>query len=314
MRAEPWCQPRRAARDPRDHEPVLRSRPQRIRTRRGAAHLLHQSRRSGRPRRHAAGARSQQWANRSSEWLLGLQGVTHGTSPDRLVALSATHARHRGSGTARQGDQPLDIRRASSPTASALAACSWSATPPTGIRRPAASASTPESRTYPTSAGSLRRCFTAMRPTRLLDTYEAERRPIAAFNVEHSLRNAGKHQAIAAAMGLRADQNEEDGWREIEIWASDTAEGERRRAATDAAVASNAEDYSQLNVEAGFAYSTGALIPDGTPAPIRPTESPIEFEPTARPGHHVPHVWLVRSGEPGLHCRPGVVGRLHPVR
>ena len=81
----------------------------------------------------------------------------------------------------------------------------------------------------------------------------------------------------------------------MKIWASESPEGERRRAATAAAVAANAEDYSQLNVEAGFAYPTGAVISDGTPAPIRPEESPIEFEPTARPGHHLPHVWLQRG-------------------
>lgn len=126
----------------------------------------------------------------------------------------------------------------------------------------------------------------------LLDTYEAERRPVAAFNVEHSLQNAGKHQRIAAAMGIVGGQSEEQGWREVEIWASDTAEGRRRRAASDLAVASNAEDFSQLNVEAGFSYARGALIADGTAPPVTPRESPIEFEPTARPGHHLPHVWL----------------------
>ncbi|HZO37080.1 MAG TPA: FAD-dependent monooxygenase [Solirubrobacteraceae bacterium] len=126
----------------------------------------------------------------------------------------------------------------------------------------------------------------------LLDTYEAERQPIATFNVEHSLLNAGKHAGVAAAIGLRADQSEEHGWREVDVWASDTPEGRQRRAASDAAIASNAEDFSQLNVEAGFSYERGAVIPDGTPAPPRPSESPIEFTPTARPGHHVPHVYL----------------------
>jgi 2,4-dichlorophenol 6-monooxygenase len=129
----------------------------------------------------------------------------------------------------------------------------------------------------------------------LLDSYEVERRPVAVFNIEHSLRNAAKHQRIAAAMGLRPGQAEVEGWREIEIWASETSEGRQRRAATAAAVASNAEDYSQLNVEAGFAYERGALIPDGSPPPVRPAESPIQFAPSARPGHHVPHVWLERD-------------------
>ena len=63
------------------------------------------------------------------------------------------------------------------------------------------------------------------------------------------------------------------------------------------AVAANAEDFSQLNVEAGVAYPFGAVIPDGSPAPTGPEESTIDFEPTARPGHHVPHVWLQRDGQ-----------------
>ncbi|HJQ48776.1 MAG TPA: FAD-dependent monooxygenase [Amycolatopsis sp.] len=130
----------------------------------------------------------------------------------------------------------------------------------------------------------------------LLDTYENERMPVAARNVEHSLRNAGRHAPVAAALGLAKGQSEEDGWAEIAVWAGDTPEGARRRAASAAAVAHNAEDYSQLNIEAGFAYETGAVIPDGTPPPPG-HDSAIEFHPTARPGHHLPHVWLDRAGE-----------------
>jgi 2,4-dichlorophenol 6-monooxygenase len=130
----------------------------------------------------------------------------------------------------------------------------------------------------------------------LLDSYEAERLPVAARNVEHSLRNAGRHGPVAAALGLKAGLTDEAGWAEIAMWASDTAEGARRRAAATKAVAHNAEDYSQLNIEAGFAYESGAVIPDGTPPP-RGHASATEFEPTARPGHHIPHVWLDRAGE-----------------
>ena len=130
----------------------------------------------------------------------------------------------------------------------------------------------------------------------LLDSYESERMPIAARNVEHSLRNAGRHAPVATALGLAKGQSEEDGWAQIAVWAGDTPEGARRQAASAVAVAHNAEDYSQLNIEAGFAYEAGAVIPDGTPPPPG-HDSAIEFHPTARPGHHVPHVWLDRAGE-----------------
>lgn len=237
----------------------------------------------------------QQWANRSSEWLLGLQGVSHGASPDQLIALT----RH----TLGIEDLELHVKAINHWTFEGVVADRFRVGnvflvgdaahrhPPTGGL--GLNTGVQDVRNLCWKLAAVLRGYAT---DALLDTYEAERRPVAAFNVEHSLRNAGKHPAIAAAMGLRAGQTEEEGWREIEVWASETAEGERRRAGTDAAVAANAEDYSQLNVEAGFAYSTGALIPDGTPAPIQPQESPIEFESTARPGHHVPHVWLESGG------------------
>src|SRR3954451_13888567 len=130
----------------------------------------------------------------------------------------------------------------------------------------------------------------------LLDTYESERKTVAARNVEHSLRNASRHGPVAEALGLRAGIAEDAGWREIAVWASDTPEGERRRAASAAAIAANAEDYSQLNIEAGFAYEFGAVIPDGTAPPAHHDSATI-FEPSARPGHHIPNVLLTRAGE-----------------
>ena len=131
----------------------------------------------------------------------------------------------------------------------------------------------------------------------LLDSYEAERLPVAAFNVEHSLRNAGRHAPIRTAMGLNADMSSDEGWQQVAIWSSDTPEGERRRMAVADAIAANAEDYSQLNVEAGFHYERGAVISDETPVPDL-ENSATDFVPNARPGHHIPHIWLERQGVP----------------
>jgi 2,4-dichlorophenol 6-monooxygenase len=124
----------------------------------------------------------------------------------------------------------------------------------------------------------------------LLDTYGTERRPIAAYYTAHALENAGRHAPIGSALGLRPGQTEEEGWAQIAVFASDTPEGEKRRAVVAQAVAENANDYSQLNVEAGYSYGVGALVPDGTPPPAH--TSPIDYRPTTRPGHHLPHVWL----------------------
>jgi len=128
----------------------------------------------------------------------------------------------------------------------------------------------------------------------LLDSYEHERRPVAAYNTAHSLENAGRHAPIGAALGLSPGMSEEEGWQQIGVFVSDTPEGEKRRALVAEAIAENANDYSQLNVEAGFSYVTGALVADGTPPPEGET-SPVDYRPTTRSGHHLPHVWLQHS-------------------
>jgi 2,4-dichlorophenol 6-monooxygenase len=129
----------------------------------------------------------------------------------------------------------------------------------------------------------------------LLDSYEAERRPVGLRNVDHSLRNAGGHRRIAAALGQRPGQTEQDGWDEIARWPRDGPAGEVRRKAVAEAVASNSDDYGQLNIEAGFAYDSPAVLPDGSPPPA--THRALrDYTPVTRPGHHVPHVWLDAGG------------------
>ena len=126
-------------------------------------------------------------------------------------------------------------------------------------------------------------------PDSLLDSYEWERRPTTAYYTAHSLENATRHAPIAEALGF--DVSEEVGRANVETFLSDTPAGDALRAAVAEAVEENSLDYSQLNVEAGFHYWAGAFVPDGTP--LRDGyDSPTEFVPTTRPGHHIPHVWL----------------------
>lgn len=126
-------------------------------------------------------------------------------------------------------------------------------------------------------------------PEELLDSYQQERRPTTAYYTAHSLENATRHAPIAEALGLSSD--EEASRRSVELFLSSTPEGAALRATVAAAVQENAQDYSQLNVEAGFHYWAGAFVPDGSPLPAD-YESPIAFVPTTRPGHHLPHAWL----------------------
>lgn len=138
----------------------------------------------------------------------------------------------------------------------------------------------------------------------LLDSYEWERRPTTAFYTAHSLENAARHAPIGEALGLGPDESASR--RNLEEFVSDAPAGVARRAAVAAAVGENAQDYGQLNVEAGFHYWAGAFVPDDSPVPAG-YESPIDYIPSTRPGHHLPHVWL--KGFPGASDRAPISTR-----
>jgi 2,4-dichlorophenol 6-monooxygenase len=130
----------------------------------------------------------------------------------------------------------------------------------------------------------------------LLDTYQSERRLIAAQYVAHALENAGRNMMVSNALGLTVGQARDQAREQMRLWQEDSPEGRLKREAVNDAVQANAEDFSQINVEAGFHYEVGAFLPDGTQPPAN-HESATIYEPTTRPGHHLPHVWLERDGE-----------------
>lgn len=124
---------------------------------------------------------------------------------------------------------------------------------------------------------------------RLLDTYEVERRPVAERNAEQSLTNALRMLEMVAALGLGGDVPAARA-RLDALLAS--AEG---RAEIGRAIDAQRAHFDMLGLQLGFSYETGALVPDGSPAPA--STNPVrDFVPSARPGARLPHGWIVRDG------------------
>ena len=122
----------------------------------------------------------------------------------------------------------------------------------------------------------------------LLDSYDTERRPVAQYNADQSLRNAMKLIEVPSALGVL----EEPTTARMQKTLDDPA----GRAATLAAISNQAEHFDMLGLQLGYQYENGAIIPDGSPAhrvanPVR------EFRPTTRPGARLPHAWLIRGDE-----------------
>ncbi|MFI9380452.1 FAD-dependent monooxygenase [Kutzneria sp. NPDC052558] len=104
----------------------------------------------------------------------------------------------------------------------------------------------------------------------LLDSYEAERRPVAEQNAGWSVGNNDTLKRIIAS--ARA----EDG------------------PGVTAAIEAENDHVRQEGAELGFAYRSHAVVGDGT---IPPAPSQTVYTPTAVPGCRAPHVWLDRGGE-----------------
>jgi 2-polyprenyl-6-methoxyphenol hydroxylase-like FAD-dependent oxidoreductase len=118
----------------------------------------------------------------------------------------------------------------------------------------------------------------------LIDSYETERRPVAAANCAQSVENALKLEATGIA--IRAPRTDLDAVDE------DGAEGDALRTRLAAAIEQQSEHFDFRGQELGFAYDEGAVHPDGS----EPTPSPVaEYRPSARPGSRAPHLW-VRDG------------------
>ena len=101
----------------------------------------------------------------------------------------------------------------------------------------------------------------------LLDTYEAERRPADARNIQRSLENARAHMEIGPAFGLDPKAGIEANWGQMRrIWSGKPEDAERRRAALRA-IRRLTMESSELNVEYGYPYDSAAVVPDGSPAP-----------------------------------------------
>ncbi len=125
----------------------------------------------------------------------------------------------------------------------------------------------------------------------LLDTYEAERRPVDARNVQRSLENAVNHLQITMALGLSKDSTEQENWARLQRLWSDRPDDEELRREVLRLMRSSSMEFGELNVEYGYAYDSDAVLGDGSPAP-EPLEEIRVYEPSTRPGCPLPHAWI----------------------
>jgi 2-polyprenyl-6-methoxyphenol hydroxylase-like FAD-dependent oxidoreductase len=111
----------------------------------------------------------------------------------------------------------------------------------------------------------------------LLDSYEAERRPVAARTIKEAAAN-GRALAYHFAGPALLD---------------DRSAGAAAREAAREALAVKQSEFDSLGLVLGYAYGESpVVVPDGSPAPV---EDAVVYVPSARPGALLPHAWLDES-------------------
>jgi 2,4-dichlorophenol 6-monooxygenase len=130
----------------------------------------------------------------------------------------------------------------------------------------------------------------------LLDSYEAERRPVGRRNVDFATTAFFGHLGVSGAFGVLPGAPPEHNRRMLEGLFAETEDGWRRLARLREIFDTLRLEYGAADMELGFHYGDSpAVVPDGTPAP---GTDPFAHEhtQTARPGHRLPHAWLDRLG------------------
>ncbi len=121
----------------------------------------------------------------------------------------------------------------------------------------------------------------------LLETYAAERLPVARENTKQSLQNAMKMALLPQALGTDAEPTS--------ARLAESLRDPERRPVIAAAIEQQAEHFDMLGLQLGYVYAQGALVPEGPPPP---PGSSREYVPTAHPGARLPHAWLDADGGP----------------
>ena len=107
----------------------------------------------------------------------------------------------------------------------------------------------------------------------LLDTYEAERKPIGQRNTIAARELAKPFGAIKQTASLEAD----------------TPEGEVARRQAGSYLSTFGEEFASIGVQLGARYDGSSIVvEDGAP----PADNYIQYVPSAVPGGRAPHVWV----------------------
>ena len=130
----------------------------------------------------------------------------------------------------------------------------------------------------------------------ILDSYESERRPVIQDNIEYALFAFQNQFAFEAGIGLTHAKTPEQRRAVFVKYLEDSPMGRTRRAVGAEVFGTGRMELDPHDREIGFHYEQGVVLTDGSEPPPRDPMG-INYIPTTRPGHRLPHAWLNNRGK-----------------
>jgi len=113
----------------------------------------------------------------------------------------------------------------------------------------------------------------------LLESYELERKPVAARNIERSGVHFAVHQQLPDVVSRKNPRLADE----------DTDEGREIRAKVQEHYRLHDSENKDFGIEMDDRYKSGVIAPDGTE---EPSWQPSQYTPTTWPGARAPHIFL----------------------
>lgn len=126
----------------------------------------------------------------------------------------------------------------------------------------------------------------------LLETYSAERAPVAERIVKRANQSGREFADLFVALGVTEARTEEEMVRQIEERKANTPAGARKREALVKAMEIKNYEFNAHGVELGQFYESTAVVPDGTPRPVPTRDPDLYYEASTVPGSRLPHAWV----------------------
>ncbi len=142
---------------------------------------------------------------------------------------------------------------------------------------------------------------------KLLDSYSAERAPIARQIVTRANQSIAEFGPIFEALGMDGGVDHDKIQRNMAARCDATPAAEAQREALRKAIEFKKYEFDCHGVEMNQRYASGAVVAEGQP-PVPNGDMELHYQPTTYPGARIPHVWVYdRTG--GKHSTLDLTGK-----